>query len=427
MPEIVIREPGSYGARPKTMAELRTDALALCRAPVPWNVALLAMRAGGAPVDDQRRDELLAKAVKREYVELELDILAYEQEPGKRNGNFFRFRDQAILKLGQSGKGTPFLRDHDWYDVTARGGNVIASQAKKIADGHYQLFQTVLLTDPPAVERALRGLMTAVSIGADPTGPVLCSVCGTEIFTECYHWRGATVMADGAEQVVEWIYTSAVLRETSEVSIGAVDTARVNEIRAAILAARGNHSVGPGPREEDMNPLIAKLAPILLLAATATEDEVTRAVDLLRERLKLAESQRDELATQLAASQAALAGFEERFARQSEDDFIKAGIEAGKIVPGGQFETQLRVYFGKDPKGAAELLEAAHRVTPVGQPRQSDRPAPEGPAGTAANAKARELCAANGVDYDAAARFAKKFGARDPHAAMAKHVAGEEN
>ncbi len=414
------------------IADLRTDALALCRAPVPWNVALLAMRAGGSPVGPDLRDELLAKAVKREYVELELDIRAYEQEPGKRNGGCFRFRDQAILKLGTSGKGTPFLRDHDWYDVTARGGNVIASQAKKVDEGHYQLFQTVLLTDPPAVERALRGNMTAVSIGADPTGPVLCSICGTEIFTDCYHWRGATVMADGAEQVVEWIYTSAVLRETSEVSIGAVDTARVNEvraneIRAAILAARSHHpSVGLAPREEDTTPMITKLAPILLLAATATEDEVIRAVDLQRERLKLAETQRDELATQLAAAQAALAGHEERFAKQSEDDFIKAGIAEGKIVPGGQFEKQLRVYFGKDREGAAQLLEAAHRVTPVGQPRQSDKAAPSGPAGTEANARTRELCASNGVNYDEATRFAAAFGARDPHKAMAKHVAGEE-
>jgi hypothetical protein len=90
-----------------------------------------------------------------------------------------------------------------------------------------------------------------------------------------------------------------------------------------------------------------------------------------------------------------------------------------------------RQLFALAPDRArARLAERAPAsATPVGAPSQAAAtPAPEptrpsdAPAG---DPNVRQLFAKYGVDYDKAARFAKAFGAKDPHAALARHWAGQ--
>lgn len=226
--------------------------------------ALTALRAAeGGVITSATRDELLAKVKNGEHVEVEVDILAYEQRPGVSNRNFVRFRDGAMMRLGLSGRGKPFLRNHDQQDVMARGGTITKSQTEKRGEGDYAIHQTVRLSAPWAVELALRGLMSGTSIGWHATGPVECSVCGTEVYTKCYHWPGDRVTeesaGDGTKRyvrdrsgalVVEWVFTSADLTENSAVNVPAVPAAGVEAVRAALTAALPDDAVGNGLERE---------------------------------------------------------------------------------------------------------------------------------------------------------------------------------
>jgi hypothetical protein len=247
----------------------RLEALKLL-ARAPRAVTLSFVLAGGSDRPSQAQlDELLAKAVARERVELDLVVHAYEQTPGQPNRNGVRFRDGMMRALGRSGRGNPFLRDHQQRDVTARGGTILESDTVPLEGGGYAIKQLVRLTDPSAVERALRGNMSAVSIGWNPTGDVVCSHCGTPVLEDCWHWPLDVLETEQGTVTIEWVFTEAELLETSEVSIGGVPNAHVEDIRAALSISGSSgdqHGKGePSPRGT-MN-LIAKLAPILMLAA----------------------------------------------------------------------------------------------------------------------------------------------------------------
>lgn len=205
------------------------------------------LRAGGASLTESGRAELLAKALSGELVEVEVDVLAYEQS-AQPNRKFVRFRDGLMSKLAASGKGTPVLRDHEQGNMLAKGGVVVASRVEKRGDGDYAIMQTHKLMAPWAVELAARGLLDRVSIGWNPTGPITCSACSTEVFTECYHLPGDRVAEDGARAsggkrfvrkadgpiTVQWVFTDAELIETSHVPIPAVKGAGVEQIRATL-------------------------------------------------------------------------------------------------------------------------------------------------------------------------------------------------
>lgn len=353
------------------------------RAPSPATV--LALRSGGKELaaGSEERAELLQAAVDRKDVSIEVELLAYEQQKDQPNRNFVRFRDAAMTKLGSSGKGTPFLRDHRQYDSTAIGGRVVSSKTVKVAPGHYQVLQTVRLTEPSAVERALRGLMGAVSIGWEETAPVICTACGSEVFDECWHWPGAVITReDGTEERAEWEYTGAALIETSEVPIGGVPTAGLEGIRAALAAlssggasyALRDDNSGPEPQKGDeMKTLKEALAAKLGIGATASDDEFITAVDnasaAVRAELKVVKTERDELATAIAA-------FREKEAKHEEDDFILAAKNRGALKPA--HEDEWRDFYRANKAGAIERMSkrADHSETPVGQPRQSAAPAP---------------------------------------------------
>lgn len=356
----------------------RTEAITLASRAALGSITEL--RASGKAMAPADRDALLARAVARESVELELDVLAYEQgrrdANGKRMGNRngIRIRDGAMVRLGSSGAGRPFLRDHMQHDVTARGGTVLTSKTTKVTeDGHYEVRQTVRLTEPAAVERALRGLMSTVSIGLHPTGPVNCTACGTEILSKCWHFPGDTATDKaGAEVDVEWEFTSAELVETSEVSVPAVPTAEIEGFRAALALSNGTR--GPEPQKANR---MTKLCTMLGIAATAGDDEITQAVEKAINAREVAEAKlaiADVERTKLAAE---IDGYRATERKNAEDEFVGAALASGRILPSD--EPAWRRLYAVDKVGAVEEMgkRAEGCAAPVGIPAQREKVAPK--------------------------------------------------
>lgn len=377
----------------KITAEQRAQALTVASHLAAGSVCEL--RASGKAMAPADRDALLAKAVAREYVELELDVLAYEQgrrdANGKRitNRNGVRFRDGAMMRLGSSGAGRPFLRDHMQGDVTARSGTVLTSKTSKLTeDGHYEIRQTVRLTEPSAVERALRGLMSTVSIGWNPTGPVNCTACGTEILTRCFHFPGDDALDKGGAPIeVEWEFTSADLVETSELSVPGVPTASIEGFRAALALATKNGTRGPEPQKANR---MTKLCTMLGLAATAGDDEITDAVgkalgarEVAEAKLAIAETERAKLALEID-------GYRATERKNAEDEFVGGALASGRILPTD--EPAWRRLYAADKLGAVEEMgkRAAGCAAPVGVPPQREKAAPSEAAPGAAVLSARQ-------------------------------------
>lgn len=359
----------------------------------------LAVRAVGATstITKEQRDQLLQDAAAGKYVEIEVDILAFEQQPGVRNRASVRFRDGAMMALGRSGVGTPFLRDHEQWDVRAVGGTIISSATDKRGDGDYVIRQTAKLTAPWAVDLVLRDLVHGVSIGWRPLGPVMCSVCDAEIFTQCWHFPGdelsepeAKALKVAPTTIVEWIYTDAELKETSGVPIGAVPNARIDGSRASLatylseqhpslrpmLGHGENFLARDFPLEEKSNVDLAQLIALLGLAATATPGEVLSAVDKLKGTANTAEADRAELAikkTELEKHASSIAALQADKKKRDEDKFIVEALATGRIATGD--EKHWRALYDVDAVRATKLMEErpAQASTPVGAERASDK------------------------------------------------------
>lgn len=412
--------------------ELLKRAPTACRAAVAIGVTVLALRAGGEGVSAASRDEMLAKCAAGAYVELEVDVLAYEQKTGEMNRNFVRFRDGALVAMGRTGVGRPFLRDHEQQDAMARAGTIIASRTEKRGEGDYAVFQTAKLTAPWAVELALRGLLDTVSIGWNPTAPVMCSACDAAIFSRCYHFPGDRLAEvaneDGSKRkvrkadgpiTVEWIFTEAELVETSVVSVPAVPSAHIEGIRAALASGLGIEG-SEELREEDMNKLLVAVIGTLSLAPTAGEEEAINAVEALRK-------DRDTKAQELAIAEkdyAVLSAENKKYkdaeTKSLEEKFVGDAVATGRITLGDA--DAWRDLFQLDAKRAQERMgkRAANCATPVGAALQAkneiDDKAGSKPAnGTEADiAAVAAAAAATGVDAKGALGFATKFGAKDP-------------
>jgi hypothetical protein len=373
---------------------------------------ILTLRANGKTLAAPDVDTLLARAVARERVELELDVLAYEQgvrsADGARvhNRNHIRFRDGLMVRLGRTGTGTPFLRDHKQDDSSARGGTVLDSRTEKVDEsGHYRVVQTVRLTEPSAVERALRGLTSAVSIGWRPTGPVHCTACKAEILTpQCRHFPGDVL--EGRDEPVEWEFQDAELIETSEVPVPGVQSAGVEGIRAALAAQFGD---AYAPRETIMVSL-ATIATKLGLAATAGETEVAAAVDAWAVERTALHEQLASAQRSIAETNARLAAHEAVLSKQAEDKFITDGITDGKITLGAHADA-MRAYFRSNADGARAMVAAAPRITPVGLPSQLSQTVPGAPASP--STAVDQALSAVGVNPVKVRQFAGIFGSRN--------------
>lgn len=417
--------------RERALAELGRGA------PVPTSVLELRAVAGGERLSEADATALLAAAVKREAVSLVIDLMAYEQGQRDKDGKIIknrkgvRVRSGAMVSFGRSGRGAAFMRDHRQTDSTAKGGTVLESRTSKLTeDGHYQVLATVELTEPTAVERALRRLMSAVSVGIEPLGPVHCTACKTEIFSRCFHFPFDVVqMADGTEHEVEWEYQDAGLIEISEVPIGAVHGASITAIRAALAGVTPDDVDEPDmpapPEEMTMDPKTLKL---LGLAATAGTAEVTQAVEaLVADRAELAI-----VRGELAVATTELTTLRGEKKQTDADAFIAGALASGRIGNGESDKKVWRDLFALSPERARKLMAERPEglATPVGAPRQSAIDPGAGPANPAAAAAApaaggeaitpelKTAFDAAGVDVGTAVDMAKKFGAKNPVATM---------
>lgn len=233
----------------KITAEQREQAL-LAMGYAGRDEAVCELKMNGQPISSEMRDELLRKCAAKEYVELTLDVIAYEQKEGVDNRNFVLCSDKAMKQLASTAKGKPFLFDHNQWNSDAVCGMIESATLETAADGTMQIRQSVKLTAPKAVDMALRGLMKTVSISWRATDTVECSACKTPVFTDCYHFPGDKVRkmltSEGKEiyvrdrkngtDRVRWVYNGVETLETSPVPVPAVPTARIDGIRAALSA-----------------------------------------------------------------------------------------------------------------------------------------------------------------------------------------------
>jgi phage major head subunit gpT-like protein len=369
----------------KPIDQLRREALdALGAGCVPASVLELRATPGGAKLTQAEADELLRAAVARERVSLVMSVLAYEQGRRDAKGNVvknrkgIRVRDGAVQSMGRSGKGTPWMRDHEQRNSLAKGGTVLDSRAVKLTeDGHVQILQEVELTEPTAVERALRGLMSSVSIGLEPLGPVTCTACKAEIFSVCFHWPFDVVeMKDGTKHEVEWEYSEAGLRETSEVPIPAVHHASVQTIRGSLAAQLSGAGIplgasNPGRAPEETNVMDPELLKLLGLTATATPAEILAAVTRLQAAIAADKAELTIANTTLEAFKADIAALKAGERMRRETEFVTGALSTGRIGKGD--EEHWRALFGSNETRAVELMakREPNAVTPVGAPRQT--------------------------------------------------------
>ena len=77
------------------------------------------------PADAERRHALRAKLAAGELDELVFEACVFRAVYPNRN--YLRFRDEDLEAFAGSFTGQPFLRDHNAYELDARGGTVRAS------------------------------------------------------------------------------------------------------------------------------------------------------------------------------------------------------------------------------------------------------------------------------------------------------------
>lgn len=321
-------------------------------------VGELAVRGAKGTLSTEERDALLAKCSTGEYVELFIDILAFEQTP-KPNRNAIRFADDALDELAASGVNTVFLADHDQRTAAQRGGTIVASTLERKGT-KAQLRQTVKLTHPAFVANALRGLVDRFSIGWERKGPVLCSICNTS-FYKCAHWPGETY----DKKVCEVVFTKAGLLETSTVNVPAVPQAQIEGIRAALALDRGPLPQSKGTRMNE------ELIALLGLAATASDTEITEAVKKLQAKSETLAARNATLEVDMKLVAEQLAAHAATEAQRTEDAFFAEALAQGKLAANSPEIESLRKLYRLDANEVRAMLAARAPITPVGQPLQS--------------------------------------------------------
>ena len=205
------------------------------------------------PADAERRHALRAKLAAGELDELVFEACVFRAVYPNRN--YLRFRDEDLEAFAASFVGQPFLRDHNSYELEARGGTVRGSWLEGVVgatDGGAptELMQRIALTVPRDIEAFLNQTIDRFSIGWYWTPP-LCSVCGAEwLSRECNHWpgrkyvfggRSSSVATDDSgkkEVLCELVFVQPAGKETSAVNAPAVGGTGVRGVLAELMAAK---------------------------------------------------------------------------------------------------------------------------------------------------------------------------------------------
>ena len=336
---------------------------------------VLAVRHGTATLDADQRAEVLRRLRAGEPVTVTVEARVFKQT-AKPNRKFVRFLDNDLEKFAASFVGRPFLRDHEQGSIEARGGTIVESSLHGS-----EIRQTLNLVKPWAVEAALDGTLDRFSIGWLPTKPVKCSVCGKSMFdyrAGCTHMPGDEAEVDGVKQTVEMVFERPEGVETSAVNVPAVNGTGIDQIRAALSAARGTHSApGDGGRKKpSMDP---KILESLGLAADASEADTIAALAKLtaeNESRKVALEAAGKRVVELEAKQAKL----DADAKQRDvDTLVESARRDGKIILAhgvegkpteGKQEKAIRLLAAQSIDAAREWVAGLDRVIPGG-PAQS--------------------------------------------------------
>lgn len=303
------------------------------------------LRANGGTLSGAKKREMLERVRGGEHLELEVDAIVYIQRD-EPNRNHFRFAPKILKKLARSAVGVPFIMDHKENEVMARGGTVIASQARKNDAGEMEIVQTFKLVKPWAVEGFLDGTIDRFSIGAHVTGELVYrhngeAVLGDRAWPE--HFPGDEIQHKGKKVTVEYVATDAEMVETSAVNVPAVRGTSTDGFRAALSALFGSMELptnrGMEPQKEKrMKNLMSRLG----LSADASEASALEAFDAIVASVANAEQRSAALEIELNAereshvkTRAALAEFEAAEEKREGEKLsakIDALYDAGKLT-----------------------------------------------------------------------------------------------
>ena len=357
------------------------------------------------------REQLIADARAGKLVRVEMDALVYVQR-ATPNRNLVRFREGLLTRLARSFKGAPMLRDHEQGNLAARGGRVIASEIVKdghgLAEGEKAIRQTLELVEPWAVEAALRGTIDRFSIGWHSTGDTVCSICGEAmsrgwffVASDCEHDLGQEY--DG--QVCQLEYTEAEGIEVSAVTVPAVVGTEVEDIRAALAAARQR---GHTPGSKHMDERIVKA---LGLAEGASEAQVLAEIERQSTLLGAVQAANRRLGEELATAQAELGRSAKVEHARRVESLRERGRAEGKLIPGSDTERRVLAIAETQLELAEGLIKDLPPATPVGQAPQAAGPDPTPRGGTGLSDVQRHVNAQLGITAEMHTKFAPKPGA----------------
>ena len=326
----------------------------------------------GSPITAGERADLLKAARAGEVIELELeaDTFIQRDEP---NRNFVRFKPGIMATFAKSFEGQPVLRDHNSYELLARGGTIRASKLIHNEDGSKTIRMRLRLVKPWAVEAALDGTLDRFSIGwSRGNSTVECSICEAD-WMKCSHYPGDKVEG----QVMQLVFTGATGTEVSAVNVPAVvgtgissisqlstlDPAVLTDILDSLPGVPAVH------KESEMDP---KILEALGLPSNATAADVSAAIAAQKSQLAIATEANAANAAALAKQ--AIADETRRLAEETAtiEDRITRLIATGKIAPKGKGEESLRatakLSFAAFKGVADEMLANGPQVTPAGAP-----------------------------------------------------------
>ncbi len=324
---------------------------------------VVALRHNGAPVGKTERKELLARLRAGEVIELEMDAVTFIQR-ATPNKNFVRIREGALRAFASHFKDKPFLRDHEWRNLLARGGTVKRSRLERAADGSAELHQTIELVKPWAVEGALDGTIDRFSIGFSiGAGDIQCSACGKSLISpDCRHWPGDQ-LEDG--RFVEAIFTDPEPRESSGVTMPAVDGTHIEGIRAALAEARLE------VRKTKEKPM-KEIAKILGLAEDASEAKIVAELEALKAKLDANKEALASVTAERDAARAKLVELEQAKLAERRAAVVEKGLDEGLFVKGSALEERVRKLAEKDIEAAEALLADLPKVVPVKERQATD-------------------------------------------------------
>lgn len=319
---------------------------------------------------------------------LVVDAVTYIQRDTP-NLNFVRFSESSLAEVAASGKGTPFLKDHNQTELDARGGTVIESFATKV-NGETVFKQKIKVTEDWAKRGVLAGTIDRFSIGWRSTGRVSYLHNGEEVTQENTLWPGQE-LEDGS--VVEWVFESAELIEVSAVNVPAVSGTsinQVNEFRASLSSALGwempSNNTGAKQRtRKHMNKVLQKLG----LDDAASEEKAVQELEGIQSKITTLQAELDATKAQLLGSNEELAKLQSLEADRAKQAFeleVQGLYACGKLVktPEGEPDAEEAHIRNLHSHGGAELFNDHVKLmrvkAPITEATQSEGTEVEGEA-----------------------------------------------